>query len=112
MNGGGDEFDTLAADLNAMLERIEHLVQTTRNAGDAIAHDLRSPLTRFRHKLEAALDAPPDANADREALRNAIAEADRVLDMFSAVLKVARVESAGVWRFERVDVTAIVAELV
>lgn len=112
VRGVGDEFDTLAEDMNAMLERIEKLVQTTRTAGDAIAHDLRSPLTRFRQKLESALDAPPDTEADRAALTKAVAEADRLLDMFAAVLKLARVESPGNWRFERVDVTEVLRELV
>lgn len=112
VRGAGDEFDALAEALNAMLERIEQLVQTTRTAGDAIAHDLRSPLTRFRQKLETALDAEPNSEADREALRKAVVEADRLLDMFAAVLKLARVESAGNWRFERVDVTEILRELV
>ncbi len=112
VRGAGDEFDALAEDMNAMLDRIEHLVQTTRTAGDAIAHDLRSPLTRFRQKLEAALDAPPDSEADREALRKAVDEADRMVDMFNAVLRLARVEAAGNWKFERVDVTAILEELV
>ncbi|MGE0595436.1 MAG: ATP-binding protein [Hyphomonadaceae bacterium] len=112
VRGAGDEFDVLAEDLNKMLARIEQLVHTTRTAGDAIAHDLRSPLTRFRAKLESALDASPNVEADREALRKALIEADRLLDTFQAVLKLARVESAGNWRFERVDVTSIVQELV
>ena len=85
---------TLAEAMNAMLDRLQQLMQTTRTAGDAIAHDLRSPLTRFRQKLEAALEAPPDSEADREALRKALDEADSVLDMFAAVLKLARVEAA------------------
>ncbi len=110
-HGDNDEFGALANDLNAMLDRLERLVHTTRTAGDAIAHDLRSPLTRFRQRLEAALEAPPDAGADREALRVALEEADKVLDMFAAVLKLARVESAHSWRFTRVDLTAILEEL-
>jgi signal transduction histidine kinase len=109
---GGDEFDALAEAMNAMLDRLQQLMQTTRTAGDAIAHDLRSPLTRFRQKLEVALEKPPDSTADREALRKALDEADRLLDMFAAVLKLARVEAAGNWRFERVDVTGILNELV
>jgi signal transduction histidine kinase len=111
VRGAGDEFDALAEDLNAMLDRLEKLMITTRTAGDAIAHDLRSPLTRFRQKLESALDAEPDTNSDREALRKAVLEADRLLDMFAAVLKLARVESAGNWKFERVDVTGMAQEL-
>lgn len=109
---GGDEFDALAEDMNAMLNQLEKLMHTTRTAGDAIAHDLRSPLTRFRSKLEAALERPPNSESDREALRKAVVEADRLLDMFQAVLKLARVETASNWRFHRVDITSIMQELV
>lgn len=112
VRGAGDEFDALAEAMNGMLDRIEQLMHTTRTAGDAIAHDLRSPLTRFRQKLEAALERPPDMEADREALRKAVDEADRLFDMFSAVLKLARVEAAGNWRMERVDASAVLRELV
>jgi signal transduction histidine kinase len=111
LSGLGDEFDELAAAMNAMLERIEQLMQTTRTAGDAIAHDLRSPLTRFRQKLEAALDKPPDADADREALRNAVDEADRLHEMFSAIMRLARVEASGNWKLERFDAAPILREL-
>lgn len=112
IRGAGDEFDELAVAMNGMLDRIEQLMHTTRTAGDAIAHDLRSPLTRFRQKLEAALERAPEAEADREALRTAVDEADRLVDMFSAVLRIARVESAGNWRLERIDATAVLQELV
>ena len=44
----------------------------SRTAGDAIAHDLRSPLTRLRQKLEAALETPANSEADRDALRTAL----------------------------------------
>ncbi len=111
VRGVGDEFDTLAEALNAMLDRLEQLMQTTRTAGDAIAHDLRSPLTRFRQKLESALDAPPNTEADRVALRKAVEEADRLLDMFAGVLRLARVEASNNWRFELVAATDILREL-
>jgi hypothetical protein len=112
VRGAGDEFDELAEAMNGMLDRIESLMHTTRTAGDAIAHDLRSPLTRFRQRLETALDAPPDSDADREALRKALEEADRLLDMFAAVLRLARVEAASNWKLERVNATDILRELV
>ncbi len=107
----GDEFDGLAEAFNAMLDRIEQLIQATRSAGDAIAHDLRSPLTRFRQRLETALEAPPDAEADREALRKAADEADRLLEMFAGVLRLARVEASGNWTLQRIDATAILRDL-
>lgn len=112
VRGEGDEFDALAEAMNAMLDRLEQLMQTTRTAGDAIAHDLRSPLTRFRQKLESALEAPADTDADREALRKALEEADRLLDMFAAILKLARVEASSNWRFEPIDATGILRDLV
>lgn len=112
VRGENDEFDALAIALNAMLDRLQHLMQVSRTAGDAIAHDLRSPLTRFRQKLEAALETPPNTEADREALRVALEEADSVLDTFAAVLKLARVEGNVTWRFERVNATGILRELV
>jgi hypothetical protein len=112
VRGEGDEFDALAEAMNAMLDRLERLMQVSRTAGDAIAHDLRSPLTRFRQKLEAALEAPADTTNDREALRKALEEADSLLDMFAAVLKLARVESNPNWRFERIDASDILRELV
>jgi signal transduction histidine kinase len=95
-----------------MLDRLQHLMEVSRTAGDAIAHDLRSPLTRFRQRLEGALESPPNSDADREALRTALEEADRVLDMFAAVLKLARVEANTNWRFERVDASGILHELI
>jgi signal transduction histidine kinase len=112
ISGGGDEFDALAQDFNAMMDRIERLVHTTRTAGDAIAHDLRSPLTRLQQRLDAALEAAPNAEADRVALRKAMDETERIIDTFAAILKLARVESAANWRLDTVDVTRVVWELV
>jgi signal transduction histidine kinase len=111
VRGEGDEFDALAEAMNAMLDRLEQLMQTTRTAGDAIAHDLRSPLTRFRQRLESALEAPPNTQADREALRKAAEEADRLLEMFAGVLKLARVEASGNWTFLHIDAAAVLHDL-
>jgi signal transduction histidine kinase len=110
--GIGDEFDVLARDVNAMLDRLERLVNTTRTAGDSIAHDLRSPLTRLRQRLDEAMEANPVSDAERNALRKAIDEVDRLLDTFQAVLRVSRIESIANWRFDRMNVTGIVRELV
>lgn len=112
VRGEDDEYDALAEAMNAMLDRLERLMQLSRTAGDSIAHDLRSPLTRFRQKLESALEAPPDPENDREALRKALDEADGLLEMFAAILKLARVESNSNWRFERVNATQILRQLV
>ena len=68
VTGTGDEFDRLANSLNAMLERIEHLLLQLSDVSDNIAHDLKTPLTRLRNRVEAALAGPPSDEAYRAAL--------------------------------------------
>lgn len=88
-----DEFDALSKTLNAMLDRISELMLGLRNATDAIAHDLRSPLARHRARLEAALRSPP-APAEMEVwLQHNLADVDRLLGTFNALLQLATVES-------------------
>jgi signal transduction histidine kinase len=96
VRGAGDEYDELAQGLNDMLERLERSIGGLRHAGDAIAHDLRSPLTRLRARLEAAmLDAEAGRADPNLALRHALEDADGVLRTFTAVLAIARLEAAG-----------------
>lgn len=92
-----DEFGALAHTLNRMLERIDRLVEGLRGTTDAIAHDLRSPLARHRARLEAALRDPPSAAQFDDWLHESLAEIDRVLGTFQALLQLATVE-AGVMR--------------
>jgi len=90
----GDEYDDLALGLNEMLERLERSLAGLRHAGDAIAHDLRSPLTRLRARLEAAIIEADAGRADaKAALHQALDDADAVLSTFSAVLAIARLDA-------------------
>jgi signal transduction histidine kinase len=106
--GTQDEFDQLAGNLNHMLDRIEQLMSDLRHAGDSIAHDLRTPLTRLRHSLESAMQIE-DAGELRESVGESIADVDRLLATFSALLRIARLESGG-YRLRREPL--ILAELV
>ena len=93
LRGTNDEFDQLASNLNAMLEQIDLLVESVRNVADGVAHDLRTPLTRLRSKLER-LAIAPGLNANvRGELDHCIDEADGLLQTFSALLRIARIES-------------------
>lgn len=109
LSGRGDEFDRLTDTFNALLGRIEALMQAQRQVTDDIAHDLRSPLSRLRQLLEGALAGPRDATRDAEMLERALAELDSVLASFGALLRIARAES-GVLRegFSDVDLSALV----
>ena len=103
--GTGDELDRLAQNLNAMLERIGELMAGLREVSDNIAHDLRTPLTRLRNRAEQALRSAGTANDYREALDKIIEEADGLIDVFNALLMIARAE-AGSGREGLVDCDA------
>jgi signal transduction histidine kinase len=89
----GDDFDVLADNLNAMLDRIGLLMEDVRRVSDNIAHDLRTPLARLRNRLEELHLQMPGAGTHSEGIEQAVAEADRLLNTFNALLRIARVES-------------------
>jgi len=96
VRGTRDEFDELAQGLNEMLDRLERSMAGHKHAGDAIAHDLRSPLTRLRARLEAAwLDVEAGRTDPTQAFEQALADTDGVLKTFNAVLAIARLQAAG-----------------
>jgi len=106
----GDEFDRLSEQLNAMLSKLERLVISSRSAGDSIAHDLRSPLTRLRNRLEGGLkETTPDKQ--RAALERSIHDVDGVLDTFNAILRLSRIQAGATGSFRRINVTGITDEL-
>ena len=91
-NYSEDEMDTLAEHLNGMLDHIDRLMQAMRYAGDSVAHDLRTPLTRLRTRLEtAAVEAGDTPEAD--TLWAAAGDADELLGTFDSVLRIARLEA-------------------
>jgi len=90
---GGDEFDRLAGRINAALDRLQELMAAVRRVTDDVAHDLRTPLSRLRQRLEAA-SSGRDADA-RGAVERAIEECDRILGIFEALLRIAQVEGGG-----------------
>lgn len=113
VDGSNSEFDLQAQAFNRMLDRIEALMREIANVSNDIAHDLRTPLARMRHQLEK-LTTRPEAAGVQEELGDALAEADQLLAMFAAILRIAEVEGgerrAGFTRFDLGALAAEVAE--
>jgi signal transduction histidine kinase len=108
-----DELNTLSRTINGMLEQIELLVHGVRNVSNAIAHDLRTPLAELRSRLEElALIRPPAAETFQE-IDGAVADVDRVIRIFDALLRLAEID-AGMRRsgFVPLDVADLAATAV
>lgn len=104
VRGVSDEFDRLALTLNRMLDRIQALIGDLRMVTDAVAHDLRSPLTRLRTHLDASLEEGLDEATRNERIARALAESDGVLRTFAALMEIARAEAGfGRDQFEPVN---------
>lgn len=106
-----DEFDRVAASLNAMLDRIAGLITNLRQVSADLAHDLRTPLASLRNQLEvmrAGTDSPSSA-AMAEA---AVGKADEILALFGAILRISEVEEGSLRKaFAPLDLAALVIDL-
>jgi signal transduction histidine kinase len=97
-----DEVGQLASTLNRMLDRIEQSIHQIHTITNSLAHDLRSPLTAIRAKLEISLTT--DARAqETESLVSAIEEVDRLTEILNKSLDVAEAR-ADALRLERTTV--------
>ena len=115
LSGRGDEFDQLAETINDMLDRIGRLMDGVRQVSNAIAHDLRTPITRARTRLE---DAALHAHSQEElqaAIERATADLDGIVAVFQALLRIAEIEAgsrrSAFCRFDLAPLLADVAEL-
>ena len=113
VTGSGDEFDRLASSLNAMLDRIEHLLYGLKDVSDNIAHDLKTPLSRLRNRVEMALAGPADTDSYRAALEATIEESDALIQTFNALLMIARIEAGSPdGAMTEIDAGAVVRDVV
>ncbi|MCG6867210.1 MAG: HAMP domain-containing protein [Gammaproteobacteria bacterium] len=92
--GTGDDFDVLADNLNAMLSRIQTLMEDVARVSDNISHDLRTPLARLRNDLQDLLAGSPLDIRWRDRAEQALEEADGILSTFNSLMRIARIESS------------------
>src|SRR5271165_4749821 len=97
-----DEVSQLAITLNRMLDRIERSVHQLHTITGSLAHDLRSPLTAVRAKLEMSLTTGR-RDEESESIVSAIEDMDRLTEFLDKSLDVAEAK-ANALRLNRVAV--------
>ncbi|KQV44111.1 MULTISPECIES: HAMP domain-containing sensor histidine kinase [unclassified Rhizobium] len=108
VSGRGDDLDRISSAINASLVRLESSVEAMRQVSADIAHDLRTPLNRLRIRIENAATRLADGLPAEDDLMAAIAESDRINETFSALLRIAQIESgARRAQFTTVDLTGL-----
>ncbi len=107
-----DEYQELVLKLNLILHQIERLLTGMRRVTDNIAHDLRSPLTRMRSRLEVTLLQSRSEKEYRHAMQKAVDDSDELLGTFNSLLSIAQAE-AGIKgnNWQEINLTSLVDEL-
>lgn len=102
-----DSFGLLCAHMNAMLDRLETLVGDVRGVGET-SHQLRTPLTRLRARIERGLRDAADAASIEATAEATLAEIDQLLGIVAALLRVREMEDhARRSRFAPVDLSRL-----
>ncbi len=113
LRGTADEWDQLAQNLNLMLERIEELIAQVKQVSDNVAHDLRTPLSRIRGRLEKAGFENRLPDHAHSLISETIADLDDVLRMFSSLTRISQIETTNqTAAFRTVNLVDIATEVV
>src|SRR5450759_5220027 len=113
LRGTHDEWDRVAENLNLMLDRIETLMGEVTQVSDNVAHDLRTPLTRMRGRLEKAYHRQRDSNYEQLLIGDTIADLDAVLRIFSSLTRISQIEAnAQKSAFRTVNLAEIASQIV
>ena len=113
VRGTADELDHLVGSLNAMLERNELAMESVRQVSNDIAHDLRTPLTRLRQRLELAHRRARSVDEWRRAADGCISDMDAILETFGALLRIAQIETGmPTRRFTKVDLSELLRTVI
>jgi signal transduction histidine kinase len=106
-----DEINSLAREINNMLDKIEQLTLGMRTVLDSAAHDLRTPLNRLQTTAEGAMTTLTPGSPERRVLERVSSEVDHMRSTLDALLRIALAETGTVAR-EPVDLSQLVESMV
>lgn len=87
-----DELDMLAAIVNAMLDRLERLMNEVKGVSDNIAHDLRTPLTRLRAQFYRIQQQAVEGSPQALQMDQVLSEADTLMARLRGLLRISELE--------------------
>ncbi|CPR14340.1 HAMP domain-containing histidine kinase [Brenneria goodwinii] len=109
----GDDFDSLSADINQNLERIERLMEQVRSTSSHIAHELRTPLTHLQNRLFNLTERTGLDDDIREELNLAVGEVHKILGLFRTVMRIGEIESGRcIHQFEQIEARRLLEEVI
>ena len=112
LSGSGDDIDQLAAQVNRTLGQLQTLIENVNQSSSDIAHDLKRPVARIRHKLEEASLIATKPEGMRAAMQEAIDDLDSITRTFEALLNITQREAgARKSRFQLVDLGGIMDDV-
>lgn len=104
-----DDLSRVSSSINAMLEQLEHLIESQVQISNDIAHDLRTPLQRLRQRLEKLAGQQV---ADPQEAEAALAQTEDIISTFNALLRIAQIEAGDRReRFQRTDLRSLVTNV-
>lgn len=107
-----DDIDHLAALINVTLDRLQRLFANLRQISVDIAHDLRTPISRMRQKLEVVRAGPDNIDVYKNAIDESIEEIDGIADTFDALLRISEIESgARKHKFVDIELNALLSNI-
>jgi len=108
----GREIEKLQLEINRALDRIERLVEDTRQMSSKIAHELRTPLAVMKTNLQLSLEKNSSPGEMRLSLNDTMKELDKLIRMSEGFLLLSRIESAVPLEMARVDLSGLLLETI
>lgn len=106
-----NEYKQIATNVNRMLERIDELVENSKNISGNIAHDLKKPLTKLKSNLELLSLKVKNKNSI-QYISQAIIEADNLIKIFNALLDIAGFESEKKHDFKLIKISSLMNSII